>query len=282
MLRYYLGGGYRWATTLGPVPDPLIFDWRDAVAPPEGGEGRSRRLDALLATVPPGGEFVVFAPVFRDYRAWRATWTKLVWRKSIAWTWLLQHDPAPPARRSTSRRDEIALQQELLQAAAGVCLSPSRLAWVRSRPGGRRPISMTKDTTQTTLVLGGGPAGLTAGYLLGQARTATSLVLEAEDQVGGLAKTVERDGYRFDLGGHRFFTKSIEVDDALARGARRRVPPAAAHVAHLLEQPLPRLPAARPRRDQEARPGRARALHGLVPARRRSPRQGRRARSRTG
>ena len=38
------------------------------------------------------------------------------------------------------------------------------------------------------------------------------LVLEAEEQVGGLAKTVEIDGYRFDLGGHRFFTKSLEVD----------------------------------------------------------------------
>jgi protoporphyrinogen oxidase len=37
-------------------------------------------------------------------------------------------------------------------------------------------------------------------------------VLEAEDQVGGLAKAVEIDGYRFDLGGHRFFTKSVEVD----------------------------------------------------------------------
>jgi hypothetical protein len=39
------------------------------------------------------------------------------------------------------------------------------------------------------------------------------VVLEAEDQVGGLAKTEVRDGYRFDLGGHRFFTKSKEVDD---------------------------------------------------------------------
>src|SRR5207247_1132160 len=38
------------------------------------------------------------------------------------------------------------------------------------------------------------------------------VVLEAEEQVGGLAKTVEMDGYRFDLGGHRFFTKSLEVD----------------------------------------------------------------------
>ncbi|HUZ82169.1 MAG TPA: NAD(P)-binding protein, partial [Gaiellaceae bacterium] len=70
---------------------------------------------------------------------------------------------------------------------------------------------MTHDTSQTTLVLGGGPAGLTAGYLLGQAGR-SALVFEAEDQVGGIAKTVERDGYRFDLGGHRFFTKSIEVD----------------------------------------------------------------------
>jgi protoporphyrinogen oxidase len=62
-----------------------------------------------------------------------------------------------------------------------------------------------------TLVLGGGPAGLTAGYLLGRAGRGVT-VLEAEGQVGGLAKTVEIDGYRFDLGGHRFFTKSLEVD----------------------------------------------------------------------
>jgi protoporphyrinogen oxidase len=70
---------------------------------------------------------------------------------------------------------------------------------------------MTTENPQTTLVLGGGPAGLTAGYLLGKAGRDV-VVLEADDQVGGLAKTVEIDGYRFDLGGHRFFTKSIEVD----------------------------------------------------------------------
>src|SRR5690242_9496962 len=67
------------------------------------------------------------------------------------------------------------------------------------------------DSVQKTLVLGAGPAGLTAGYLLGKAGRDV-VVLEAEAQVGGLAKTVEVDGYRFDLGGHRFFTKSIEVD----------------------------------------------------------------------
>ena len=73
-----------------------------------------------------------------------------------------------------------------------------------SRDGGgtRKPVA----------VLGGGPAGLTAGYLLAQ-QGRPVIVLEAEDQVGGIAKTEVRDGYRFDLGGHRFFTKSKEVDD---------------------------------------------------------------------
>jgi len=63
---------------------------------------------------------------------------------------------------------------------------------------------------ETFAVLGGGPAGLTAGYVL--ARSARPVVVfEADGQVGGLARTVVRDGYRFDLGGHRFFTKSAEV-----------------------------------------------------------------------
>src|SRR3954469_4944813 len=60
-------------------------------------------------------------------------------------------------------------------------------------------------------VLGGGPAGLTAGYLLAKEGRPV-LGFEAEDQVGGIAKTEVSDGYRFDLGGHRFFTKSKEVD----------------------------------------------------------------------
>ena len=62
-----------------------------------------------------------------------------------------------------------------------------------------------------TVILGGGPAGLTAGYLLSR-QGLPVIILEAEDQVGGIAKTAVRDGYRFDLGGHRFFTKATEVD----------------------------------------------------------------------
>src|SRR3712207_5707490 len=63
------------------------------------------------------------------------------------------------------------------------------------------------------VVIGGGPAGLTAGYLLAKSGRRV-IVFEADEQVGGLAKTVvDPDGYRFDLGGHRFFTKSKEVND---------------------------------------------------------------------
>lgn len=109
VLRYYLGPGYRWATTLGPQPDPLIFDWRDAVSRLKAAKEQPT-IDALIATVPPGGEFVVFEPVFRDYRAWRAKWTKLVWRKASDWSWLLDHDPRLTLVAHV-RSDEIALKK---------------------------------------------------------------------------------------------------------------------------------------------------------------------------
>lgn len=60
-------------------------------------------------------------------------------------------------------------------------------------------------------VLGAGPAGLTAAYLLQKAGNCSTTLFEAGAQVGGLSKTVECDGYHFDIGGHRFFTKSPEV-----------------------------------------------------------------------
>jgi protoporphyrinogen oxidase len=61
------------------------------------------------------------------------------------------------------------------------------------------------------VVIGAGPAGLTAAYDLGKRGVATT-VLEADDVVGGISRTVERDGWRFDIGGHRFFTKVPRVE----------------------------------------------------------------------
>ena len=62
------------------------------------------------------------------------------------------------------------------------------------------------------VIIGAGPAGLTAAYMLTK-QGLTATILEADDIVGGISRTVERDGWRFDIGGHRFFTKVREVDD---------------------------------------------------------------------
>jgi protoporphyrinogen oxidase len=61
------------------------------------------------------------------------------------------------------------------------------------------------------VVVGAGPAGLTAAYALTR-EGAPVTVLESDDVVGGISRTVERDGWRFDIGGHRFFTKVALVE----------------------------------------------------------------------
>ena len=62
------------------------------------------------------------------------------------------------------------------------------------------------------VIVGAGPAGLTAAYQLTK-RGVASTVLEADDVVGGISRTAQRDGWRFDIGGHRFFTKVKPVED---------------------------------------------------------------------
>jgi protoporphyrinogen oxidase len=74
------------------------------------------------------------------------------------------------------------------------------------------PPSPFDNAAGPVVVIGAGPAGLTAAYQLGKASVPTT-VLEADDVVGGISRTVERDGWRFDIGGHRFFTKVQEVED---------------------------------------------------------------------
>lgn len=61
-------------------------------------------------------------------------------------------------------------------------------------------------------IIGAGPAGLTAGYLLSKKQIDVT-VLEADSTyVGGISKTVSYKGFHFDIGGHRFFSKSQEVE----------------------------------------------------------------------
>lgn len=64
------------------------------------------------------------------------------------------------------------------------------------------------------VVIGGGPAGLTGAYeVLKRSPGMTPLVVESGQRVGGIARTEEYKGYRFDIGGHRFFTKVKPVED---------------------------------------------------------------------
>jgi len=62
------------------------------------------------------------------------------------------------------------------------------------------------------VIIGAGPAGLTAAYVLTK-RGLRSTVLEADTVVGGISRTARADGWRFDIGGHRFFTKVQSVED---------------------------------------------------------------------
>lgn len=62
------------------------------------------------------------------------------------------------------------------------------------------------------VVIGAGPGGLTAAYLLAKQGVAVT-VLEGDDVVGGISRTVRYNGYRFDIGGHRFFTKIRPVEE---------------------------------------------------------------------
>jgi protoporphyrinogen oxidase len=64
------------------------------------------------------------------------------------------------------------------------------------------------------VILGAGPAGLTAAYELSIRHRIPVCVVEKDPEyVGGISRTVEREGFRFDIGGHRFFSKSKEVED---------------------------------------------------------------------
>jgi len=62
-------------------------------------------------------------------------------------------------------------------------------------------------------IIGAGPAGLTAAYLLSKKGYSVSVIEKDAVYVGGISRTVEVDGFRFDIGGHRFFSKSKEVVD---------------------------------------------------------------------
>ena len=67
------------------------------------------------------------------------------------------------------------------------------------------------NSDKQVLIVGAGPAGLTAAYELHR-KNIQCLIVESDNVVGGISRTVVKNGWRFDIGGHRFFTKVPRVE----------------------------------------------------------------------
>jgi len=71
---------------------------------------------------------------------------------------------------------------------------------------------MKDDRQKIAIIIGAGPAGLTAAYeLLQKTKNIKPVIFEASDYFGGISKTVNYKGNRMDMGGHRFFSKSDRI-----------------------------------------------------------------------
>ncbi len=79
------------------------------------------------------------------------------------------------------------------------------------RSGNRERDCPLSNTSNDIIILGGGLAGLSAGHVLTNAGSRVRL-FERDHTVGGLSRTIMKDGFRFDLGGHRFITTDATID----------------------------------------------------------------------
>jgi protoporphyrinogen oxidase len=73
------------------------------------------------------------------------------------------------------------------------------------------------ENKKTAIIIGAGPAGLCAAYNLLTETDVTPIILEESEYIGGISRTIEYNGNRMDIGGHRFFSKSDEVNEFWAK-----------------------------------------------------------------
>jgi hypothetical protein len=91
LLRHYLGPKYRYASLFGPVRDPQVMDWRDAMT-------RIRhvrvatQLEPMLRAIPLHGRLLFVRPIMADNNSWKAPWTHAVGKQSRHWARALAHD----------------------------------------------------------------------------------------------------------------------------------------------------------------------------------------------
>ncbi len=82
---------------------------------------------------------------------------------------------------------------------------------INNRPK-KGPVVSVDNGVENVIIMGGGLTGLAAGCVLTRAG-ARVRVFERDPDIGGLSRTVQKDGFRFDLGGHRFFSTDKEIND---------------------------------------------------------------------
>jgi len=92
VMHYYLPQdiGLRWANIMGPVKDPQVFDWRDALHRLDTARPTPTE-DALVSTLKPGQKILAIFPIIRTAR-WGAPWTKEVRKRSAQWQRVLDRD----------------------------------------------------------------------------------------------------------------------------------------------------------------------------------------------
>lgn len=88
---YYLPGGLRWASTIGPVKDPTYMDWVDAMKRYRASVP-SKVLPKLLNSLKPGQQVLYIRPLTEGVSNWEAPWTSLIRRRSAQWGAILAAD----------------------------------------------------------------------------------------------------------------------------------------------------------------------------------------------
>ena len=235
LLAYHLedlGGApkLRFANAMGAVKNDRVMDWTDGYDRMKDADpGQEPRNPCLLGSRV-GGRVLIVHPVTSRNDDWDAPWTQLVRRRSAQWGARTRHRQELPAGSRRAR----SIDAPPASGCAALSTRRPRCRRQRELPDPRSPAPSCARSRRDPRRRPRRPhrrlPALEAGLPV--------IVLEAEDQVGGIAKTAVRgDGYRFDLGGHRFFTKVTGGRRPLARDHERGVPPAPAHVAHLLARP---------------------------------------------
>jgi hypothetical protein len=90
LMHLYLPPGLRWANAMGPVSDPRVMDWRDALDRLKAAKPKAT-ADGLIRTLKPDQRLLLVEPIIRGAQ-WGAPWTKLVRTRAGQWQRLLDRD----------------------------------------------------------------------------------------------------------------------------------------------------------------------------------------------